>query len=258
MSYVTILYVTAIVFNIVFSLSSTAAGGPDAQTVNQYHRRNAVVVIDDNTRGITPPGVEEVESDIIDDDEDTGDDVTESIIGNDHLEETTTTDTEGDVIDSFLRIVEKYDRNKDNCTPGTTFNLGDGVVAQYGLRRFRAQAMVAVTRANFLTRVWKGSESVDLMPQLNSEYFFYSAVRSMVEGDDDIFAAGNCYDAREYKTYSLFCPYAYRLPADHGRIMVKDLSVEYKYLGTDSEFFYQARLKAQKKLTSAYNMTIGE
>ena len=159
-----------------------------------------------------------------------------------------------DIVDEFLSIVEKYERNKENCTPGTTFNLGEGVVAQYGVLRFKDQAMVAVNRANFLTRIWKGA------PQelLDSEYFFYTAVRSMVEGDNDLFAAGNCYDFREYKNYTLFCPYAYRLPNNPEEIMVKDLSVEYKYLGNDSEFFYSARLKANQKLLADYNQTRGK
>lgn len=159
-----------------------------------------------------------------------------------------------DVVDQFLSIVEQYKRNKDNCTPGTTFNLGDGVVAQYGVRRFRSQAMVAVNRANFLTRVWKDLD----LSLLDSEYFLYSAVRSMVEGDEDLFAAGNCYDLLEYKNYTLFCPYAYRLPNDPRQVMVKDLSVEYKYLGNDSEFFYQARLKASRKVAGVYNKTVGQ
>ena len=89
----------------------------------------------------------------------------------------------------------------------------------------------------------------------------------MVESDDDLFAAGNCYDAGEFKDYDLFCPYAYRLPVSptgsshtgsSSRIIVKDLSVEYKYLGADSEFFYEARLKAARKLTRGFNTSIGQ
>lgn len=159
-----------------------------------------------------------------------------------------------DVVDTFLSIVEQYERNKDNCTPGTEFNLGEGVVAQYGVLRFKAQAMVAVNRANFLTRIWKSSASA----LLESEAFFYSAVRSMVEGDPQLFAAGNCYDALEYRDYSLWCPYAYRMPNASDQIMVKDLSVEYKYLTNSSEWFYQARVKAEHKLLEPYNETIGK
>lgn len=160
-----------------------------------------------------------------------------------------------DIVDSFLSKVEQYERNKENCTPGTTFNLGEGVVAQYGVNRFRSQAMMAVNRANFLTRLWKNEEDLGV---LTSEYFLYSAVRSMVEGDEDVFAAGNCYDEGEYKNYDLFCPYAYRLPNNSNEIMVKDLSIEYMYLGNDSEFFYQAKLKANKKLESVYNASAGK
>jgi len=80
-----------------------------------------------------------------------------------------------DVVDQFLSIVEQYERNKENCTPGTTFNLGDGVVAQYGVVQFHTQAMAAVNRANFLTRIWKGAVKLT-----ESEYFFYAAVRLAV------------------------------------------------------------------------------
>ncbi|KAI0228639.1 hypothetical protein LSAT2_020907, partial [Lamellibrachia satsuma] len=143
-----------------------------------------------------------------------------------------------DIVDNFLSIVERYERNKDNCVPGTKFNLGPGVVAQYGVESFKDQAMVAINRANFLTRIWKGAR-----PELlDSEYFFYTLVREMVEGDPVLFAAGNCYDNKQYKDYELFCPYAYRMHDEPNKIMVKDLSLEYKYLGNDSEFFYQARM----------------
>ena len=161
-------------------------------------------------------------------------------------------DKQGDVVDKFLSIVEEYERNKDTCVPGTEFNLGEGVVAQYGVQRFKNQAIVSVNQANFLTRIWKSSPKA----LLDSEYFLYTNVRSMVEGDPDLFAAGNCYDFFEYKEYKLFCPFAYRLP--NGTIMVKDLSVEYYYLGNSSEFFYQARLNAARKLMGNYNETVGK
>ena len=44
--------------------------------------------------------------------------------------------------------------------------------------------------------------------------------------------------------YSLFCPYAYRLPS--GALLAKDLAVEYKYLSESSEWFYIARKKAEE------------
>lgn len=159
-----------------------------------------------------------------------------------------------DTVEAFLSIVEQYEKNKENCTPGTTFNLGKGVVAQYGLRRFMQQAMTAVNRANLLTRVWKSADQ----GVLDSEYFFYTAVRSMVEGDPNLFAAGNCYDEYEFKDYKLFCPYAYRLLNDSAQIMVKDLSVEYMYLDEDSEFFFVPRIMANKKLRKHYPENHGE
>ncbi|XP_063929277.1 metabotropic glycine receptor [Zophobas morio] len=72
----------------------------------------------------------------------------------------------------------------------------------------------------------------------------------MVEFDNDIFAAGNCYDQYQYKDYWLFCPYAYRLP--EGTILVKDLAVEYKYLSNTSEWFYIARKNAENVIRN-YN-----
>lgn len=102
------------------------------------------------------------------------------------------------------------------------------------------EADVAVNRANMLTRLWKyaGPEVMD------SEYLLHAGVISMVEFDDDIFAAGNCYDQHQYKHYQLFCPYAYRLPKGEG-ILAKDLAVEYKYLTNTSEWFFIARKTAE-------------
>jgi len=70
--------------------------------------------------------------------------------------------------------------------------------------------MIAVDRANLLTRLWKqhniarttsGLRVETLLDLLNSDYFFYAAIRSMVELVDDLFAAVNCYDRGEYKEY---------------------------------------------------------
>ncbi|XP_052061288.1 probable G-protein coupled receptor 158 [Mytilus californianus] len=154
-----------------------------------------------------------------------------------------------DVVTKFLELVEQYEQNKYNCTTGTNFTLGDGVIKQYGKKRFKAQALVAVNRANFLTRIWKDADQ----NILSSENFFFSAVRSMLEGDPELFAAGNCYDKQEFKNYRLFCPYSHR--TEDGRLNVKDLSVEYDYLGNDSEWFYSARVKASK--LENFNYTIG-
>ena len=203
-----------------------------------------------------------------------------------------------DIVQEFLSKVAEYDAHKENCTPGVTFHLGDGVIAQYGLKRYRSQAMLAVNRANFMTRLWKyaslieerrrRNNSIDLTKQkshpdvsnnnetiqeawesdaggggsvkdmLSSEYFLYSQVRSMVESDEHVFAAGNCYDQLEYKNYTLFCAYAFRTSADSPEVMVKDLSVEYKYLGDDFEFFSLPRRNAERKLASRYRETEGE
>jgi G protein-coupled receptor 158 len=159
-------------------------------------------------------------------------------------------DSSYDIIAEFLEKVEEYERNKENCKPGTQFNLGKGVIQQYGINRFKRQALVAVNRANFLTRIWKTA------PQevLDSEYLFYTQVRNFVEGDHDIFAAGNCYDYREYKGLYLFCPFAYR--TENGTINVKDLSIEYDYLGNTSEWFYEAKKHAAN--IDNFNITYGK
>ena len=159
-------------------------------------------------------------------------------------------DDSTDTIAIFLETVEKYEQNKEKCVAGTQYNLGDGVIQQYGINRFKAQAMVAVNRANFLTMIW--IEYDEYSP--DSEYFLYTAVRSMLEGDPVLFAAGNCHDQGEFKDYYLFCPYSYRMP--DGRINVKDLSVEYDYMGNDSEWFYAARMKASK--LENFNYTNGK
>lgn len=151
-----------------------------------------------------------------------------------------------DIVTRFLRIVESQQQLGENCTAGTDLNLGEGVVDRYAQERFRVEADVAVNRANMLTRLWKyaGPEV------MNSEYLLHAGVFSMVEFDDDIFAAGNCYDQYQYKEYWLFCPYAYRLP--EGPILVKDLAVEYKYLSNTSEWFYIARKNAENVINN-YN-----
>lgn len=163
---------------------------------------------------------------------------------------TPSNDSSYDIIADFLEKVEEYERNKENCSPGTQFNLGKGVIQQYGINRFKRQALSAVNRANFLTRIWKSA------PQavLDSEYFFYTQVRNLAESDPDIFAAGNCYDHREYKGFYLYCPFAYR--TENGSINVKDLSLEYDYLGNTSEFFYEAKKHAAN--IENFNITIGK
>ncbi|KAF7270183.1 hypothetical protein GWI33_016798 [Rhynchophorus ferrugineus] len=144
-----------------------------------------------------------------------------------------------DIVSHFLRIVESQHLLGDNCTAGTNLTLREGVVDRYAQERFRVEADVAVNKANMLTRLWKYADS----EVVDSEYLLYASVFSMVEFDDVIFAAGNCYDQYQYKDYLLFCPYAYRLP--EGQILVKDLAVEYNYLSNSSEWFYKARKNAE-------------
>lgn len=157
-----------------------------------------------------------------------------------------------DIVTRFLRIVESQHLLGENCTAGTDLNLGEGVVDRYAQERFRVEADVAVNRANMLTRLWKYADPNVVL----SEYLLHASVFSMVEFDNDIFAAGNCYDQYQYKDYWLFCPYAYRLP--EGRILVKDLAVEYKYLSNTSEWFYIARKNAENVIRNYKQFSKGK
>lgn len=161
--------------------------------------------------------------------------------------------TQVDIVTRFLRIIENQHTLGDNCTAGTDLNLGEGVVDQYAQERFRLQAEFAVNRANMLTRLWKYSPEV----MLSSEYLLHASVLSMVEFDEDIFAAGNCYDKLQYRNRWLYCPFAHRLPNQDG-ILVKDLAIEYKYLSNSSEWFYIARKNAERVIASYDQFSRGE
>ncbi|XP_063981143.1 metabotropic glycine receptor-like [Diachasmimorpha longicaudata] len=150
-----------------------------------------------------------------------------------------------DVVSRFLRIIENQHLLGENCTAGTDLNLGEGVVDQYAQERFRLEANLAVNRANMLTRLWKYAPSV----MVSSEYLLHASVLSMVEFDEDIFAAGNCYDKMQYKERWLYCPFAHRLQDQDG-VLVKDLAVEYKYLTNSSEWFFIARKNAERVIAN--------
>ncbi|XP_015183373.1 PREDICTED: probable G-protein coupled receptor 158 [Polistes dominula] len=150
-----------------------------------------------------------------------------------------------DIVTRFLRIIENQHLLGENCTAGTDLNLGEGVVDRYAQERFRLEANLAVNRANMLTRLWKYAPDV----MLSSEYLLHASVLSMVEFDEDIFAAGNCYDKLQYKDHWLYCPFAHRLPDQEG-VLVKDLAIEYKYLSNSSEWFYIARKNAERVIAS--------
>ncbi|XP_012541808.3 probable G-protein coupled receptor 158 [Monomorium pharaonis] len=150
-----------------------------------------------------------------------------------------------DIVTRFLRIIENQHTLGENCTAGTDLNLGEGVVDQYAQERFRLEAEFAVNRANMLTRLWKYAPEV----MLSSEYLLHASVLSMVEFDEDIFAAGNCYDKLQYRDRWLYCPFAHRLPNQDG-ILVKDLAIQYKYLSNSSEWFYIARKNAERVIAS--------
>lgn len=158
-----------------------------------------------------------------------------------------------DIVTRFLRIIENQHTLGENCTAGTDLNLGEGVVDQYAQEKFRLEANFAVNRANMLTRLWKYAPEV----MLSSEYLLHASVLSMVEFDEDIFAAGNCYDKLQYKDRWLYCPFAHRLPNQDG-ILVKDLAIQYKYLSNSSEWFYIARKNAERVIASYEQFSRGE
>ncbi|XP_011504708.1 PREDICTED: probable G-protein coupled receptor CG31760 [Ceratosolen solmsi marchali] len=157
-----------------------------------------------------------------------------------------------DIVTRFLRIIENQQLLGENCTAGTDLNLGEGVVDQYGQERFRLEANLAVNRANMLTRLWKYAPEVVTA----SEYLLHASVLSMVEFDEDIFAAGNCYDKLQYRERWLYCPFAHRLQDEEG-VLVKDLAVEYKYLSNSSEWFYIARKNAERRIASYAELSRG-
>lgn len=84
-----------------------------------------------------------------------------------------------------------------------------------------------------------------------SEHILHASVLSMVEFDDDIYAAGHCFDWNQHMAKKgLFCPFAHRLPPpDQNATLVKDLASEYPYLGNTSEWFFLARKNAEKVIT---------
>ena len=158
-----------------------------------------------------------------------------------------------DIVTRFLRIIENQHLLGENCTAGTDLNLGEGIVDQYAQERFRLEANLAVNRANMLTRLWKYAPEV----MLSSEYLLHASILSMVEFDEDIFAAGNCYDKLQYRDRWLYCPFAHRLQDQDG-ILVKDLAMEYKYLSNSSEWFYIARKNAERVIANNDQFSRGE
>ncbi|XP_030558024.1 uncharacterized protein LOC115760699 [Drosophila novamexicana] len=186
------------------------------------------VLIDDNTK---PLVIDDVEGDGVNSNQ-----ITADVIN--------ARDNKIDLVSKFLQYIEQQHLMGSNCVAGTSLNLGEGVVDRYAQDRFRVEAEVAVNRANMLTRIFKTTahsvqEDVNLL---------HASVLSMVEFDDDIFAAGNCFDWNEHPAQpGLFCPFAYRLPPPNlGAIFAKDLAMEYHYLGNTSEWFFLARKNAEK------------
>lgn len=82
----------------------------------------------------------------------------------------------------------------------------------------------------------------------------------MVDFDDNIFAAGHCFDWNEHPYYKgLFCPFGYRLPPpDQGSVLVKNLAADYPYLGNTSEWFFHARKNAEKVIEKNEQYTRGK
>lgn len=70
----------------------------------------------------------------------------------------------------------------------------------------------------------------------------------MIEFDEDIFAAGHCFDWDRNPVHKgLFCPFAVRIsPPDPAMALVKNLADEYHYLDNGSEWFYIARKNAER------------
>jgi len=120
-----------------------------------------------------------------------------------------------------------------------------GFLMQFPLDIYHGRNLIASTvfqSSNcriFKTTAHSVQEDVNLL---------HASVLSMVEFDDDIFAAGNCFDWNEHPAQpGLFCPFAYRLPPPNlGAIFAKDLAMEYHYLGNTSEWFFLARKECRE------------
>ncbi|KAI3386503.1 hypothetical protein SNEBB_005303 [Seison nebaliae] len=168
-----------------------------------------------------------------------------------------------DKIGKFLNLLKRIEDNKHNCKLGTDEMLGDEFETHYGVQRFRREAQVAVTRANVLTDFWKNRYpfKLTLMERID---LFYLMVRRMVDANENIYAAGNCYDENEFNlsipissktgNEKLFCPYAYR--HNSTLIVTKDLSAQYNYMEEDNDWFSNARNKAVGKLKDYYQEKI--
>lgn len=98
------------------------------------------------------------------------------------------------------------------------------------------------------------------LPVQESEHLLHVSVLSMVDFDDNIFAAGHCFDWNEHPYYKgLFCPFGYRLPPpDQGTVLVKNLAADYPYLSNTSEWFFHARKNAEKVIEKNEQFTRGK
>ncbi|OWA52295.1 hypothetical protein BV898_16753 [Hypsibius exemplaris] len=163
---------------------------------------------------------------------------------------------EHDTVSSVLRLI---DSQRKNCTPGTELEL-EGVVDQYGVKKFSGEAQIAVNRANLLTRIWKHSRAIftstDAVLRNQTEYLLYAAVRTMVELSENIFSAGNCYDWYRYPHYDLFCPFSHRMPTGP-EILTKDLSVAYEY-SDEMEWFGRPKEKGNAAIARSRHPNASE
>ncbi|OAF64471.1 hypothetical protein A3Q56_07818 [Intoshia linei] len=154
-------------------------------------------------------------------------------------------------INEFLNKIDEYGKNHSNCIPGVELKLGSGVIDKFAKMQYKKQAENAVNFAKYLTILWKLKEisSQDKYRQaeeLVSPHALYSMVLFIVLSNEDIFAAGNCYDYKEYPNKTSFCPYAHRHKyiinntknefKEKEQILVKNLSDEYEYLGMGYDY----------------------
>ncbi|XP_055327215.1 probable G-protein coupled receptor 158 [Paramacrobiotus metropolitanus] len=167
-----------------------------------------------------------------------------------------------DKVSTVLRLIESQ---RKNCSPGTELNL-TGVVDQYGVKKFSGEAQIALNRANLLTRLWKYSPDIfyttDPLLRNQTEYLLYAAVRTMVELNENIYSAGNCYDWYRYPGYDIFCPFALRMP-NSLEIVTKDLAQSYVYEASDkNEWFEKPKEKGieaiRRSMISNNNTRRGE
>lgn len=161
------------------------------------------------------------------------------------------------MVNSGQKIKKKSNGKNAEVSPEYSFLL-NFVFQKIFLKYFRRQEIKIVKLWKWSKKFSRPSSTYGFVPcfrifkltplsvQENIN-LLHASVLSMVEFDDDIFAAGHCFDWNQYSTKKgLYCPFAHRLPPPEVASLAKDLASEYHYLGNTSEWFFLARKNAER------------